>query len=178
MNDYWMLLVGVILAFLGVVGLFLGLSALDMPDLPDLPDRFRYRVNQVDRTTYTYKGRGAPVVMTVTAAVLLAMFFFSRPSSGTIPSQIANIVSIIACIVGAILVLTFLTAPNSGDRDLSQVRDAGLSLSEAARYLNVPEDKLLEMAQSGGITARHVEGAYHFDKDILDTYREAMRSSR
>src|SRR5579871_5583481 len=114
MNDSWMFLVGVILAFLGVAGLLTGMTALGsyVPGYRDRPGHF---VPTGDPVYLKYKGRGLAIVMTVTAAVLLAMFFFSRPSRGTIPSQIANIVSIIACIVGAIFALALMSSSDSRD---------------------------------------------------------------
>ena len=51
-----------------------------------------------------------------------------------------------------------------------------VSLREAAHYLKMSEDEVLQMAQNGAIESRQVNGQYMFDKEILLTFRDAMES--
>ena len=131
---------------------------------------------------YHLKGRGIPAVITVMGGLNFVIFMLGHVIPPKIPPSTADVICLIVFIVGIIAsALVNLGHPERTTRipigpHGEALAVSHLTLTEAAKFLKMPENELLKMAKNGGIQARHVDGQYMFDQEVLEVVRDALRA--
>ena len=127
-----------------------------------------------------YQGRGLGAVMVIISIVIAVINLLAL----TVPPKLSaakatqyTYISLGVLVVLFILMSAFSAITTSVKYDADEAPQVKpVSLHEAAKFLKMSDDEVLQMAQNGGIESRQVNGQYMFDKEILLTFRDAMES--
>jgi hypothetical protein len=168
LNDYWGALVGLLIGGWGVWGLLTGRITI----------YYTPRHNAMRaRPIYTYEGYGLPVVLVIIGALLLGLYYLSHGPVQRLTIQRANSYAgyiLVGGFIVAILVCVFQGVFVRSSSPAQRHKVNTVSLNEAAGIVNMPESRLLEMAQNGGIQAHRIDGEYRFEPEILYAFRDTM----
>jgi hypothetical protein len=118
---------------------------------------------------------------TVISIVAVAMAFivssaYPRNTAGIIGvgivflSLVIPLISFAVSVFGTIFIYYGAEDSKAGNRTAKT-----MTLKDAAKFLQISEDELMGMVQSGKLQARKVDGTYRFDPEILSVIRSMQK---
>jgi hypothetical protein len=169
MYDYWMIIVGGIFGAVGLWGLLTGSTTIYYRSRPGWGGH---------QPLFTYQGRGLALVLTIMGGLLVGLYLLAHGTVQRIaPTRVNSYAGIVfAAGLGLGILVCIVQGLGFGRaaQGRSQKKFQGVSLTDAAAFLKMPEADLLQMAQNGGIEARHANGIYEFHPDVLRSFQESM----
>ena len=167
-NITGLIIVGLIICIWGITGALSGNMKVGSKHPSRQPD------------SVIYQGSALGIVFAVTGAILAVLGVAARLNKPLLTPDQAIKYAVSVGIGGAVIsvVLIVINLFTRGippqDADSAKAINHPMSLSAAAKYLHMPEDELLQMAENGAVKAHHINGKYLFDGEILQDLRDVV----
>lgn len=176
-NITGLIIVGLVFVIWGITGALSGNISVSSTN--------KYRQFDKRPPTVIYQGSALGIVFAVTGGILALLGVAARLNKPLLAPELALKYALYVGIGGAVISVIMVIVnqfTNSGAQNPDssgysapmQGINHPMSLHDAAKYLKIPEDELLNMAENGGIRAHHINGKYVFDGEILQDLRDVL----